>query len=235
MNIGHAIVKMECNSFERLQTEENTNDVTNAVSMVEKQLDILKDKTGIEVYTDEFKTILARAVNTAAVNGSNDADNDFGTERSGKTKYKWERFTGSQDRCLTLLDKAYDLSSDDNLCHTISKNYIQIATTVRDSCSYKYQSGGYYGQDYSFTAKAKEIRTDTIKEWEKKRDKHDPAKRKSNSKKALDLYQSSLADKEKKAAIAKYWEEHADEKARLEQERKRVSTTFLQHGRTAVV
>ena len=233
-NIGHAIVKMECNSFERLQTEENTKDVTNAVSMVEKQLDILKDKTGIEVYTDEFKTILARAVNTAAVNGSNDADNDFGTERSGKTKYKWERFTGSQDRCLTLLDKAYDLSSDDNLCHTISKNYIQIATTVRDSCSYKYQSGGYYGQDYSFTAKAKEIRTDTIKEWEKKRDKHDPAKRKSNSKKALDLYQSSLADKEKKAAIAKYWEEHADEKARLEQERKELDNQSAQF-RTALI
>lgn len=230
-NIGHAIVKMECNSFERLQTEENTKDVTNAVSMVEKQLDILKDKTGIEVYTDDFKTILARAVNTAAVNGSNDADNDFGTERSGQTKYKWERYTGSQDRCLTLLDKAYDLSSDDNLCHTISKNYIEIAVAVRDSCSYKYQSGGYYGQDYSFTAKAKEIRTDTIKEWEQKRDKHDPAKRKANSKKALDLYNSSLADKEKKAAIEKYWAEHADEKASLEQERKELGDQSSQLNR----
>lgn len=227
-NIGHAIVKMEGNSFEGYQSEENKKDVTNAVSMVEKQLDILKDKTGIEVYTDEFKTILARAVNTAAVNGSNDADNDFGTERSGQTKYKWERFTGAQDRCLELLDKAYDLSSDDNLCHTICKNYIEIATTVRDSCSYKYQSGGYYGQDYSFTSKAKQIRTDTIKEWEQKRDKHDPAKRKANSKKALELYSSSLAEKEKKAAIEKYWAEHAEEKASLEQERKELDNQSAQ-------
>ena len=230
-NIGHAIVKMECNSFASFQSEDNKNDITNALSMVEKQLDTLKEKTEIEVYTSAFKTILARAVNTAAVNGSNDADNDFGTERSGQTKYKWDKYTDAQDRCLELLDKAYDLSSDDNLCHTISKNYIEIGKAVRDSCSYKYQSGGYYGQEYSFTASAKQSRTETISEWEKKRDKHDPAKRKANSKKALELYNSGLADKEKKAAIEKYWAEHADEKAALEQERKELGDKSSQLNR----
>ena len=218
MNISHAILKMECNSFEGFQSADNANDITNAVSLIEKQLGTLKEKTSIDVYTDSFKTILARAINTAAVNGSNDADKDFGPNRSDKSKYKWDRYTDAQDRCLTLLDKAYDLSSDDDLCNTISKNYIAIAVAVRDSCSYKYQSGGHYAQEYSFTTEVKKSRTNTINEWEKKRDKHDPQARKTNCKKAQELYTSSQGAEEKKRAIAQYWESHQDEKARLESE-----------------
>lgn len=81
MNISMAILQMECNSFVNYRSEDNANDVKNALSMIEQQLGDLKAKTSIDVYTDAFKTVLARAVNTGAVNASNAADKEFGTER----------------------------------------------------------------------------------------------------------------------------------------------------------
>ena len=107
MSISAAILQMELNSFTNFRSQENKNDIDNALSMIEKQLGILKEKTGIDVYTDAFKTILGRAVNGGAVSASNAADKDFGPNNSDRSKYAWDRFTDAQDWCLSLLDKAY--------------------------------------------------------------------------------------------------------------------------------
>ena len=64
MNISAAILQMECNSFVNYRSDDNKDDVTNALDMIEKQLGLLKEKTEIDVYTAPFKTILARTVNT---------------------------------------------------------------------------------------------------------------------------------------------------------------------------
>ena len=137
--IGAAILQLECNSFADFRSDDNKEDVTNALDMIEEQLELLKEKTEIDVYTDAFKVILASTVNAGAVNASDNADQDFGPENINRDKYSWNRYTEAQDWCLTLLDKAYSLCSDDDLCHTICENYIAIAEAVRDSCSYKFQ------------------------------------------------------------------------------------------------
>lgn len=223
MNISAAILQMECNSFANYRSDDNKDDVTNALDMIEKQLGLLKEKTEIEVYTGPFKTILARTVNSCAVNASNNSDQEFGPENRNRDEFSWRQFTAAQDRCLELLDKAYTLCSDDDLCHTICKNYIAIAEAVRDSCSYKWQysewnSDGYYSKEYSFTASAKESRTNIINDWKKKQDNHDPDLRKSNCKKAIELYNSSCGEANRKLAIEQYWDAHASEKAALDNE-----------------
>lgn len=223
MNISAAILQMKCNSFANYRSDDNKDDVTNTLDMIEKQLGLLKEKTEIDVYTDPFKTILARIINTCAVNASNNSDQEFGPENRDRDEFNWRQFTAAQDRCLELLDKAYGLCSDDNLCHTICQNYIAIAEAVRDSCSYKWQysewnSDGYYTQDYSFTSSAKETRTNIIDNWKKKQDNHDPDLRKSNCKEAIDLYNSSCDEAHRKLAIEQYWESHASEKASLDNE-----------------
>lgn len=220
--IGAAILQLECNSFADFRSDDNKEDVTNALDMIEEQLELLKEKTEIDVYTDAFKVILASTVNAGAVNASDNADQDFGPENINRDKYSWNRYTEAQDWCLTLLDKAYSLCSDDDLCHTICENYIAIAEAVRDSCSYKFQpsaySDGTYVRDYSFTQSAKEYRTNTINKWKKKRDNHDPELRKSNCKKAIDLYILSCGEANRKLAIEQYWDAHASEKVALDNE-----------------
>lgn len=213
MKISAAILQMKCNSFANFRSADNKDDVTNALNMIEKQFGLLKEKTGIDVYTDAFKVILARTVNTGTVNASDNAAQDFGPENRNRDRYNWNLYTNAQDWCLDLLDKAYSLCSDDDLCHTICKNYIAIAEEVRDSCSYDY-SNGIYVEDYSFTQSAKKIRTDTINEWKKKSDNHDPDLRKSNCKKAIEMY----GEANRKLAISQYWESHASEKAALDNE-----------------
>lgn len=222
MKISAAILQMECNSFASFRSDDNKKDVTDALDMIEKQLKLLKEKTEIDVYTDAFKVILARTVNTGAVNASNNADQDFGPENSNRGKYSWNRYTAAQDWCLSLLDEAYSLCSDDDLCYTICKNYIAIAEVVRDSCSYKFQpsaySDGTYVRDYSFAQSAKESRTNIINDWKKKRDNHDPDIRKSNCKKAIEMYSAACGDANRKLAISQYWEAHVNEKAALDNE-----------------
>lgn len=222
VSISAALLQMECNSFVSYRSDNSVNDIKKASSLIEQQLGDLKTKTGIDVYTDAFKTILARAINTCAVNGSNGADKEFGTERSQQGKHQWNRYTAEQDRCLSLLDKAYDLSSDDSLSFTICKNYISIAEAVKNSKSYKFQAdayGGSYNPDYAFTESAKEARTKTIDSWKDKRDFHDPDKRKSNFQIVKQNCEDSIKEIEESFALQQYWEQHAGEKASLGGER----------------
>ena len=217
MQIGTAIIQMECNSFVGYRSQENFNDVTNALDMLSKQLGILREKTGVNVYTSDYKTVLARTLNTGAVNASQETDKDFGPENSDKTKYSWNQFMDSQDRCLQLLDKAYSLSSDDDLSCTICKNYISIDEEVRDSCSYTY-SNGYYVEDYSLTSEAKNNRTKRINEWKKKKDCHDPVVRKKLYEKSIELVKDAQHGYEKEQAIDNYWRAHSVEKEQLNHE-----------------
>ena len=226
MNISRAILQMECNSFVNYRSEDNAKDVNNALSMIEQQLKELKTKTGIDVFTDAFKTILARSVNTGAVNASNAADKEFGTERMHQDKYNWNQFTQAQDRCLSLLDKAYSLANDDDLCFDICNNYIAIAEQVRDSCSYKYKAtgySGYYVPDFAFTDEAKKSRTETINKWTIKSVFHDPDTRQKAYRITTKNCEDSISSIEESLALQQYWEQHAAEKSSLERERASLS------------
>ena len=99
--IGAAILQLECNSFADFRSDDNKEDVTNALDMIEEQLELLKEKTEIDVYTDAFKVILASTVNAGAVNASDNADQDFGPENINRDKYSWNRYTEAQDWCWT--------------------------------------------------------------------------------------------------------------------------------------
>lgn len=228
MNISAAILQMECNSFVNLRSEKNKDDVINALNMISKQLNTLKSKTKIDIYTKEFKTVLARTVNNCAVNATNNTVQEFGPENSNRDKFRWTRFTEAEDSCLTLLEKAYALCYDEELSDTICKNYIDIAQTVRDSCSYKYQPSAYgngtYVKDYSFTKEAMASRTKVILQWKDKEAKHDPIKRQAAGESALAIYNSVFDQSNKQLAIQQYWEAHASEKAALETELAEIET-----------
>ena len=221
--IGAAIVQMHGNHFVDYRSEDNKLDVLNSAQNVKEQLQMLKEQTGEEFYTNDFSTRLGRIINGAAVGGSNNADEEFGPEDLNRGKYEWDRYTQSSDRCLTLLDRAFQLSYDDELNFTISKNYVVIATAVRDSCSYKFVPNAYtdgsYQVDYTFTEAAKKSRTNTINTWQKRIDWYDPAHRKAHMEAVLGRCEAARTSFEEDAAREQYWSEHAQEKAALEEER----------------
>lgn len=222
--IGAAIVQMHGNHFVDYRSEDNKDDVLNAAKYVKDQLKILKEQTEVEVFTDDFSTRLGRILNGAAVGGSNNADEEFGPEDINRGKYEWERYTQSSDRCLKLLEQAFELSYDDELNFTISKNYVAIATTTRDSCSYKFvpnpYTDGSYQVDYTFTDGAKKIRTSSIETWQKRVSWFDPELRKIHLAAVLKQCEEGRIAFEEEAARAQYWSQHADEKAALEEERR---------------
>lgn len=217
-HISAAILQMELNSFAKFPSEDNYNDIGKTNTMIREQLGILKEKTNIDVYTFAFLTILARAINSGAVNASNTADKEFGPEKRNKNKFSWDRYTSAQDRCLSLLDTAYTDSEDDALCLTICNNYVAIAEQCRDSCSYTYSYGDYV-PEYSFNQDAKNRRTETINKWKAKRAFHDPNKRREEYQTTLEKCNKVINKLEESYAIQQYWEQHADEKRSLEDEK----------------
>lgn len=222
-DITLAYMNMECKSFVNYRSQDNANDISKALSIIQKQVVELLSKTTVWLLTDDFMTSQARVLNTCAVNASNETDKEFGTERRHQGKFEWNKYTQSQDRCLSLLKAAYGLSKDDDLSFTIAKNFIVIGEAVRDSCSYKFQASAYsdgtYVQEYTFTADAKKSRTKDIDEFKKRRDFHDPDKRKQDWYAVVQNCENELGPMEEGAAHRKYWEEHADEKAALEAEK----------------
>lgn len=222
MKLAAALLKMHCNSFVSFRSQDNVNDITNALKTIKDQLDTLCEKTSIDVYDNEMKKILAGILNSCAVDASNNADKSFGPENRNRDTYSWKTYTAAKDWCLDILNTAYDLCYDDNLCHTICHNYVAIAEKTRDSCSYKFEPSAYgsgkYIPDYSFTDTAKKFRTSKIDDWKSKERNHDPNLRKSNCQDATKIYYSLCSEEGRKTAIAQYWESHADEKSKLETE-----------------
>lgn len=221
--ISLAVLQMECNHFSELQVENNYNDIVNILPMIEKQLGELKTHTGIDVYTNSFKTRLAQMLNGCVVNAANDAEKDFGQEKDDRTEYKWRKYVSAQDWNMDILDRAYKLTDDDDLCYTICDNYIYIGERTRDSCSYKLNIGSYgyrsYDVEWTLTNEAKNNRSKIILQWKEKKQQHDPNRRKRACEDAIKAAESAYGDSEKDMAIKLYWEEHASEKALLNSER----------------
>lgn len=216
--IATAILQLHCNCFVELRSVENHNDIFNSLEMINNQLLVLKSETDIDVNTDNFKTDLARLLNTCAVTARDNANLAFGPDNSNRDRYSWQVYYTALDNCLKQLDKAYTMSVDEDFCHLISTNYVVIAEEVRDSCSYTFEAtpyGGSYVKDYFFTAQAKETRTNTILTWMTRISQHAPEKRKANCARAIKAYHASRERIERIAGREKYWREHPEEKAEL--------------------
>lgn len=216
-----AILTMYTNSFVSFRGVDNKNNILNNLSAIEKLLNSFTEKTTIDVYSDEFKTIISRLINTAAVNASNKSNQDFGPEDSNRSQFAWNQYTTAQDACLSLFDKAYELSTDNTTSLTICNNYITLAKTVKDSCSYKFEAnswGSGYQKEYTFTNEAKKSRTTIIEKWEARRNRLDPERCKKSLSVVMQNCQKVNATAKEAAGYREYWESNVDKKSDLENE-----------------
>lgn len=232
VKISLAILQMKIESFTNYRSNENKDDVINVLSMIQNQLGELKIKTAIDVYSDDFKTLLARAIDTGIGKAEVATINDFGTDKRQQNKFNWDKFTRESDCCLNIVQAGYDLSCDDDLSCSFCKLYVIIAESVRDSCSYKYVPNAYgegkYITEWAFVDTEKERRTKIINEWKQKMNSHDPDIRKKNFISIIEACKNTTDTLEISSAISSYWEQHAAEKTSYENEKENILKQITQ-------
>lgn len=215
-----AMISLRTGNFGKIQSEENKKSTKSSIEDGISMMNMLLAQGGVSFNRGYTYNRIAKMVNEGAVAGYKDAKDDFGPEHHNMSKWQWERFYGSCDQCLAMLEIALEYVRDESLAKTICDNLITIGETARDSCSWKFNVNSWnadnYDRDYSFTEEAKKIRTKNIDGWKEKKKKFNTG-RVDRVQKAL---QSGRVDEEEARGRAKYWEEHADEKLALEAEKK---------------
>ena len=218
-----AMVSLRTGNFGRIQSEENlkstVNDVNNGIDMMNN----LTIKGGVSFNRSRIYEVIAKSMNSGAVDGYSDAKKDFGPEHRNMAKWQWNNFTGSCDNCVKLLERSSEMVRSTSLGRTICDNVVTIGEAARDSKSWKFNVNSWnadnYDEDFSFTAEAKKYRTQTIDKYKEKKKfiNSDPAKE------VLKAVQGNRKAAEIALAKKQYWEEHQAEKLQLEEEKNQIN------------
>jgi hypothetical protein len=160
----------------------------------------------------EYFTQIATMMGNAAVDGFNTASKGFEND-SHPLQNDLVKYMNEIDNCIMLADMAIDASDDDDDADiTRYNNKIKMEEYVINMKAYDSYSSSY--RSIALTDEAKKNRRETIDDCKKKiREIEQKAKEKEEE-------ERKKAEEEKKARIAAYWEAHADEKAKLEAEKK---------------
>lgn len=222
MSLMLAMISLRCQNFGSIPSAEYGETVKTEVGNCVTLMNTLMAKGGVSFNRAFIYNQVADMLNKAAVAGHKDASKDFrdfGTNHSNMSKWQWERYTASGDSCLSVLSYALSYVRDASLGRTICDNLVVIGEEVRDSCSWKFDvdswAADHHVREYSFTQGAKEARTKNISGWKQKKDEFDS----DDKSKALSVIRGGRVEEEEAAARAKYWEDHAGDKATLEGER----------------
>ena len=221
-NVLPCLLSLYCENFQNHPGKDAARSLLLQPSFILSDARRLKEKTSVDVCTPTFRTQMARKLNNCVVAVSDEADKEFGTEESEMTKSAWEQHTQVSDACMDLLEKAYDLSSEDSLCLQICKNAVLIENNTRSSCCYTYYDG-YYVKDYTFTDEALALRSNIIQKWTDRQDLHDADAKKASYGQVLAACTDKRSQLRRVTAYEQYWADHADEKTALEAERSRIT------------
>lgn len=215
-NISEAIVRMKINHFADYRTKDNADEVSSALSMIERQLKKLNEAIGVDVYTEEFKIKLADIINVGVVRANKAA----GAYYEGRTdKTHWEQYTSAKDSCLKILEDAYTLSKgNDDLSCTICKNYVVIAEDVVSSWYQIY--GDMHFFQYGLPLEEKKRRNTIVDSWKQKCNYHDPEVRERALGEVVVKIEGDIQRLEESQARTVYWEQHSDKRAAYEEEKR---------------
>ena len=217
--LAKAMMNLHCENFGKLPDTDHAEKIFTNLKNTISMMNDLVAKSSVGFNRAPVYNELARTMNNAACDGFKEAKSDFGPEHRNMAKWQWERFTGRCDACLTVLDKALTLVREPALAIQICDNYKTIGETARDSCSWTFNVNSWnadnYDRDFSFTDGAKKARTDAINNFMKNKTDFNAKPLAS----VLNLLSSDRAASEAIAAREKYWEEHPEEKTRLDNEK----------------
>lgn len=204
-----ALVSVNADNFSSNPSQDNLNRLRNCGKTA---LDTAISLIGLRAPLDltEINQYMAEKMNSAGVSGSDEADKDYGPDRSDKHIYAYRRWIEQTDYCISLLEVALIYAEKESTINQIVKNLTILQENVIGSCCYKFEASAYssgYYEDQSLTETAKSIRRRSIEKYKK------DAKEKIAKKKAEEEKKRREAQEKRNK---EYWDAHAEEKAQLE-------------------
>lgn len=222
-----AMISLRCNNYAQYPSEENANSIVveakNSIVLAMKLI------LSCGVKPEGFQVQAATLMNQSAVKAFENIWEDytdgkpliplsegivFGSHKLAQpgdqsrygipSKYDWNRFTSRGDACISVLQAAINLDDDDDEEDLVRfDNLIFVAEKVRDSCSISYVAGTQYtnakwAKEYCFTDSAIAARNEKITEWLQAK--------------------SATEQRIHQKKVESYWEDHKDEKERLEKQ-----------------
>lgn len=221
-NLGIALISLRKQRFSGSPDKEELNGFSTARKVLLDSLTVLLshgNAVGIpDGYLEEIATLMNQAA-VAALNFVRKAWN--GVDHPGEKDF--DTYLGWIGNIENLLRQAIDVSDDDDEEDIVRyKNLIIVLEEPMDAKSYKrewisWKSEYDWVVEYTLADKAKETRRKQVKECK------DAIKRIEDKKKAKEAAEKKAAEEAKQARIKAYWEAHADEKAKLDAEKKELT------------
>ncbi|MBQ8782395.1 MAG: hypothetical protein IJZ57_01305 [Clostridia bacterium] len=172
-SLSIALVKLSCNNFAKLPSEDNANSILTNLKMAKLYSLLLLKKCGVT--PNEFNKEIAVAMNEAVCTAWKDKITVDYRHSDNPSKYTWETFKNRSIYCLNILKAAIELSDDDKESDVQRyKNLIHISTELINSCSYKYSGNGYYSKEWQLTDESKQYHRNNIATYHQKIKEIDP-------------------------------------------------------------
>ena len=169
-----------------------------------------------KIFVEAIHIEYGRVINTGLCNAWKEVYKDYIGDDGHPNDFDFKQFVTKADNIINafklaviLLGTTYEDKDKNNLIIQIYENMIHIQETVRDSCSYEINYNYYgtksYNVSLSLNSNGKAKRNKEIAQW----------------KNAISEVKAKGAQKAIELAKRKrdqYWEEHADDKLKLEEE-----------------
>ena len=227
VNLSRAMLSLRGERFEKWPDEEESagfmSDITSILNCAIQFI----SQAGVIIPVTDIMAPAATIINQSVVSAWKNkilpdykGDPNDSDDRPGK--YEWQTFIERIGYCTSLLEKAIDLCDDDDK-EDIQRyeNLIHLHEQAIDSCSWDYDYTDYgkrWYKEWQLTDQAKSTRRSWIRQYQSKiaTIKSDLAKKEAAEK----AEKERKAREEAKKRFDDYWAKHADEKVRLESERK---------------
>lgn len=214
-NLAAALISLRSDRFEKWPDEDEANGFISDVVSILNAITQYLVQSGNSIPLSEIMAPIAFRINQAVVAAwSGKIIPDYNGDENRPNQYEWREFINRVGYCTDLLEKAISLcDEDDEADIQCYENLIHLHTEAINSCSWDYNItdwGKSWHKEYTLTSQAIQSRRNLISH-----------------------YQAKIVEiKEKKAAkekadaderFEKYWEEHADERTKLEAESKTIT------------
>lgn len=206
--LSHALANLRCSNFEKFPDDTETDELINDIGEIAIYALNYILKTGETIDNNEIMGPIANGMNIACCNAwKNKVLPDYLGDENRPNDYEFTEFIHNIGNLCRVEEKAIEIcSNDDDNDVQIYKNLIVFHNKAIEACSWDYSIGDYgykrWYKNRELTDSAKEVRRNIIKGYENKIKEIEDKK-----------------EIEKIEKIEKYWEEHKEEKNKLDDEK----------------
>lgn len=230
-SLASALIRLRGERFSDYPDEEEANGFISDIVTILNAVSTLLVKSG--AITSGFLEEIATLINQSVVSAwQNKILPEYQGDENRPDEYEWKRFIERIGYCTMLVEKAIDLSDEDDESDIQRyENLIFLHEQAIESCSWDYEFtdwGKSWHREYSLTNEAKRLRRDLIAKYKERIfEIKNKIKEEQEAKK---IEEERKAKEEQERKVREYWEAHAEEKKKLEDEKENLLELIKEHN-----